>query len=204
MKYYISDIHFGHYNIIRMDGRPFENTEEMDKAIIKNWNDRVTDTDEVYIVGDVGFKGNPPQDYLKQLNGKKILIIGNHDLNWADRNSKGYNREAMSYLTRWDKMMQIQDNLDGEQVVIQLCHYPIVEWNRFFRGDYLVYGHIHNNLNDAYWMMRQYDKALNAACCINNYVPVTLKELIANNNAFKKEHLKGNVIKKTITIYEGE
>ena len=138
MKYYISDIHFGHYNIIRMDGRPFENTEEMDKTIIKNWNNRVTDEDEVYIVGDVGFKGNPPQDYLKQLNGKKILIIGNHDLNWADRNSKGYNREAMSYLTRWDKMMQIQDNLDGEQVVIQLCHYPIVEWNRFFRGDYLV------------------------------------------------------------------
>lgn len=36
---YISDLHFGHSNIIRLDTRPFESTEEMDRELVKRWND---------------------------------------------------------------------------------------------------------------------------------------------------------------------
>ena len=46
MIYYISDLHFGHRNVIKMDGRPFETIEEMDATPIRLWNERVAD--EVY------------------------------------------------------------------------------------------------------------------------------------------------------------
>ena len=57
MNYYFSDMHFGHNNIIRFDGRPFTDTEQMREAIINNWNERVKDEDTVYVLGDAFFKG---------------------------------------------------------------------------------------------------------------------------------------------------
>lgn len=50
--YYISDLHFGHSNIIRFDNRPFSNVQEMEETIVKNWNERVAKDDVVYILGD--------------------------------------------------------------------------------------------------------------------------------------------------------
>lgn len=41
MIYYISDLHFGHRAVIGFDHRPYETVEEMDRALIDNWNSRV-------------------------------------------------------------------------------------------------------------------------------------------------------------------
>ena len=41
MNFYISDLHFGHYNVLKYDNRPFSSIEEMDKKIIENWNEVV-------------------------------------------------------------------------------------------------------------------------------------------------------------------
>ena len=79
MNYYIADTHFGHDNIRRLSNRPFNSVEEMDKAIIDNWNRKVTDDDDVYILGDFSYKSEDPIEYLKKLNGRKHLIVGNHD-----------------------------------------------------------------------------------------------------------------------------
>ena len=49
MNYYISDLHFGHKKCIEFDSRPFSSVEEMDAAIIQNWNSKVSDEDDVYI-----------------------------------------------------------------------------------------------------------------------------------------------------------
>ena len=59
-----------------------------------------------------------------------------------------------------------------------MCHYPIAEWDGFFRGTFHIYGHIHNNINDAFHIMSKYEHALNAGCMLNGYMPVTLDELI--------------------------
>ena len=60
--YFTADVHFGHKNIITYSARPFGSVEEMDETIIANWNYRVRDNDDVWIVGDLMFCNvmNPP------------------------------------------------------------------------------------------------------------------------------------------------
>ena len=80
MIYFTSDLHFGHDKIIRHTGRPFQNSEEMDKTLIKNWNRTIGPKDEVYILGDLTMKGPDfAAGILAQLRGRKYLIRGNHD-----------------------------------------------------------------------------------------------------------------------------
>ena len=81
MKYYISDLHFGHKNVIKFDKRPFFNIDDMERTIIENWNSRVTNDDDVYILGDISWydlKGTIR--VIKKLNGKLHLVKGNHDV----------------------------------------------------------------------------------------------------------------------------
>lgn len=79
--FFISDTHFDHYNIINFAKRPFTTTDEMNEALIQNWNRRVGKQDTVYHIGDVGFfrSAQRMQDVMSHLNGRKILILGNHD-----------------------------------------------------------------------------------------------------------------------------
>lgn len=95
MNYYIADLHFGHKNVISLDGLPFASVDDMDSAIIERWNEKVQDTEDVYILGDFcHMSERPEQWYLRQLKGKKHLIIGNHD------RSLLRNKEAMAFLSR--------------------------------------------------------------------------------------------------------
>lgn len=184
-KFYIADTHFGHTNILRLCNRGFVDVEEMNKTMILNWNARVTNNDIVYIIGDFAFKFSEEKivNLLRILNGKKVLIVGNHD--YKNLNSKDF-RNCFIEIT---PMKTIYDETVNEKVI--LCHYPIVEWEGYFRGSYLVYGHIHNNVtNKAYKIMKDIDKALNAGVDINNFMPVTLLELIENNKRFKIENDK--------------
>ena len=52
----------------------------MDRVLVENWNRRVTPQDEIYILGDLTLKGAAQAaELLRQLNGQKYLIRGNHD-----------------------------------------------------------------------------------------------------------------------------
>ena len=76
----IGDCHFGHRNIIKYCNRPFTDVEDMTKKLVKNWNSVVGKNDIVYVVGDFALCGK--QKIIEighQLNGRKRLILGNHD-----------------------------------------------------------------------------------------------------------------------------
>ena len=82
----ISDTHFGHNNMCVFKGkdgtanlRPWANAQEMDEAMIENWNSVVKPNDKVYHLGDVVIARRHLQT-LSRLNGDKILIKGNHDI----------------------------------------------------------------------------------------------------------------------------
>ena len=75
-----SDLHLGHANILRYCRRDFADVEEMDRALIENWNQVVDDEDTVYVLGDFALcKVDALPGYVSALKGHKILIKGNHD-----------------------------------------------------------------------------------------------------------------------------
>lgn len=174
MNFYTADLHFGHRKILEYDHRPFSSVEEMDKTLIENWNRKVRDNDDVYILGDISLQN--AAYYLKQLKGRKHLIVGNHDKQTLK------DKEARSCFETIDYYKKIHEN--GHTII--LFHYPIAEWDGFYRDSILIYGHIHSSITEAYRFMEKMDNAFNAGCMINNYEPVTLDELMKNNIAFKK------------------
>lgn len=177
MNLYIADLHFGHRSVIVFDQRPFTDIDEVDRTLIYLWNSRVQADDDIYIIGDFAYKNEKPEEwYLRQLKGRKHLIIGNHD------NRLLKNEKAMSYFETVDKMLHVSDN--GNQIC--LCHFPIAEWNGFHKGHYHIFGHYHNETEGAFQYMKNFDRALNAGCMINNYTPASFNELIRNNQIFKE------------------
>ncbi len=100
--------------------------------------------------------------------------MGNHDGKWLKEKDVG------KFFEEIEKMNYVVD--DGK--AIQMCHFPIAEWNRYHRGSYLIYGHIHGDITETYQFMKKSGRALNAAACINHYEPVSFRELIKNNEQF--------------------
>lgn len=96
-----SDTHFGHTNICKFttaDGkpvRPWDNADEMDEALVANWNSVVRPGDKVYHCGDVVINKKALKT-LGRLNGDKVLIRGNHDI-FADADYLQYFRSLRGY-----------------------------------------------------------------------------------------------------------
>jgi calcineurin-like phosphoesterase family protein len=78
-KFYISDLHIGHKNILNLDNRPFFNLADMKETIIDNWNKVVGKNDSVYVLGDMFWNNSEISIVLPKLNGMKYLVKGNHD-----------------------------------------------------------------------------------------------------------------------------
>jgi len=176
MIFFTSDLHFGHRNIIRLCNRPFSSIEEMDNLLIQSWNHKVNRNDTVYILGDLMFRNEkPPEEYLRQLKGKKHLLVGNHDRQWI---------KACDLSQFFESVEKLDFVSDGKRQMT-LCHYPMMSWPHIQRC-YMVFGHIHNNTDADYWpLIANSDLMLNAGVDINGFAPVTFEEMEANNKQFK-------------------
>lgn len=95
-RFFTSDLHFGHRNVIAFCDRPYKDVDEMNAAIIKQWNSQVGPDDEVYFLGDFGINKRKALDekLVGSLNGIKYIILGNHDSGFV-RLHKGQNRESI-------------------------------------------------------------------------------------------------------------
>lgn len=145
-KFYISDTHWGHNNVLAFDQRPFKTVEEMDAELIRRWNSVVESGDIVYILGDMFWM--PPakaKPIMEQLNGQKFLVKGNHD-RWHDT-------KFDKLFVKIDEYMEVDDN--GRKVV--LCHYPIPCFKNHFYGWVHLYGHVHNSFE---WNMMEHQRFL--------------------------------------------
>ena len=79
--WFTSDLHFGHRNIIKYCNRLWNTVEEMDEALIHNWNSVVGKNDIGVDLGDFAFASNQRwRELVSRLNGKHYLILGNHDV----------------------------------------------------------------------------------------------------------------------------
>lgn len=127
----ISDTHFGHENIIKYCNRPFSSVEEMDQTMIKRWNETVSNNDIVIHLGDFSFYcKDKTREIIKQLNGKKILIMGNHD-NYSEQ----FYRDAGFHTV--SRFPIIYDNF------YMLSHAPLQLTETTPYANF--YGHVHND-----------------------------------------------------------
>ena len=188
MKYYISDLHLFHKNAIEFDNRPFQTLEEMHEAILNNWNERVTNGDMVYILGDLSYRGRNEDliALVARLKGRKVLVKGNHD-DVSDYRYEQLFHEVCDY-------KEIHDSVGKEKYGLVLSHYPIFSWKNMGRGKILLYGHTHVSAEDQFYQqclkqMKEndcrhvYDKdlrAFNVGCMLPymDYTPRTLEEIM--------------------------
>ena len=138
--FFISDTHFNHDNIILYCNRPFKDVQEMNEAIIRNWNSIVAKDDIVYFLGDFALGKDVSsvyEKYSKVLNGSIYFLRGNHDKSRA---------AVGKYFNLIDTGTMV--SFGGYNFI--LSHHPLYD-SEIPKGYINIHGHIHNNqLNIMY------------------------------------------------------
>ena len=147
MKYFISDTHFFHKNILKLC--PHKRKPGFENLILENLKSQLRSSDILYHMGDFSWVDS---DYLlkkwRDLPGRKILIKGNHD--WHFKNLELYFDEIVEFST----VIYIK----GKKVL--LCHFPSKDLRTYryrelqervtelYHGEacsLLIHGHVHWN-----------------------------------------------------------
>lgn len=141
----ISDTHFYHKNIIRYCNRPFESIEEMNAALIKNWNETINDDDIVIFCGDFCFcrtaeKKEVTTALTNQLNGHKVIVKGNHDFKQLKYTECGWDAECFQELVLFSRLCF--RHVPGHQN-LETWRYDNLDIASF-KYDYVFYGHVHD------------------------------------------------------------
>lgn len=147
---FYSDPHFGHKNIIPYCERPFSDIDDMHEGLIARYNAVIRPDDWVLWLGDCSMYLSTHEMglILASLNGKKALVIGNHDRSKA----------AMAKLGFAFVVDQLQMDIGGTKVIAS--HYPYAETQKRdgkvdlryperrperIKGQVLMHGHTHSH-----------------------------------------------------------
>ena len=137
--WFTSDNHFFHKSILKFAAetrKGHTDVDRMNAEMIEVWNNTVSLTDEVYMLGDFSFgSASRTEEILRQLKGRLHLIRGNHD-HWLDKGQNLY-----EYFESVQDYKRIK--LGGKDVV--MFHYPVYEWEKMHYGSYHLFGHVHGN-----------------------------------------------------------
>jgi calcineurin-like phosphoesterase family protein len=162
-----SDLHFGHKNAINYCNRPYEDLEDMEACLIKQWNAVVQPTDTVFVLGDFAFcSKTKAQEILSELKGFKHFIWGNHD--------RGREKAYMEVPgVEGDDFLRYKHN--GQTIL--MTHYPFES----FREDFHFHGHTHGQSTPKY---NRIDVGVDSV----GYRPYTLDQLIEIVKQWNKNH----------------
>ena len=164
---FIADLHFGHENMAVKRG--FANAEEHDEHIIRMWNSVVHKRDLTYILGDVTMETSKHYPLLDRLNGRKKVVLGNHDM------PKDV-PELLKYVDQVGAMMRYKG--------VWMSHCPIHPMELNHRVRRIIHGHIHENIVEkwvtflGFNLFKRVDRRYHCVSCEHvNYTPVTLDQL---------------------------
>lgn len=184
--FFTADTHFGHTRIMEYSHRPFKSAEEMDEALVANWNAVVRSGDTVYFVGDLSFRDHKNTAWLlSRLNGNIGLILGNHD-------KKLQLSEVLRRFVFVKDLytVKVEDpDVDGRSRGIQrivLCHYAMRVWEAMHYGAWHLYGHSHGSLPDD-----PRAKAFDVGVDCHGYKPISyerVKEIMATKTFAPLDH----------------
>ena len=160
--WFIADVHFSHIGSVHFHperliepGMTLDEFAEdkhiamakYDEWLIEKWNSKISRQDTVYILGDFCLGNKERTQYiLSRLKGKKFLIRGNHD--------KSCN--GLENYFEWVgdiKEAKFTNNqfkfIDPEETFcVEMCHYPLLTWNRRPHGTCMIHGHVHGALDN--------------------------------------------------------
>jgi calcineurin-like phosphoesterase family protein len=162
--WFTSDHHFGHHGILKHTTRPWASAEEMDAALIRNWNDRVAPGDRVFYLGDLSFHKPPvTREIVSRLNGEIHLIWGNHDEATVRKLPDVFaSVQPFLEVKLWDQH-------------ITLCHYALRVWSRSHYGSWSLYGHSHGTLPDD-----PNSLSMDVGVDPNGYYPISFEKVKAH------------------------
>jgi calcineurin-like phosphoesterase family protein len=145
---------------------PFTSAEECDEIMVQNWNKTVGKYDRIYHLGDVAIKRDGLK-ILDRLNGKKILIRGNHDIYDLKDYAKYF--EDIRGTHKIDSYI--------------LSHYPIHRKHVPKWCAKVLHGHTHLRLvktGGIFGLMQKPDKLYMNLCVEHtNYTPVSYDDIVA-------------------------
>lgn len=163
--WFTSDTHYNYHSLDKYNVTSNLGTKPSTEQMIENWNRVVDKGDTIYHLGDFseGLRLSEIDEILAKLNGKKHLILGNHDTTVAN------SREWLSVSPLKDIRIKYLDRKGVTQYQeITLCHYAMKVWRHSGRGSWQLYGHSHGSLPEETSSF-QLDVGMDA----NNMMPIS-------------------------------
>jgi calcineurin-like phosphoesterase family protein len=166
-RWFSSDQHFGHRNILEFAGRPFRSVDHMNTALIDSINTAVPAGDELWLLGDLALGPiEASLSVLRRIAADLVLVLGNHDRphpyngrkaeGWADRYLK------LTGAARLEPLTAALTLTDGTDVTASHFPYPdpgfrpytsrggklittdkFTDWRPADTGGWLLCGHVH-------------------------------------------------------------
>jgi calcineurin-like phosphoesterase family protein len=137
--WFSADWHLHHANVIKYDGRPFTSVEQMNEAILSNWEKVVHKGDEFFYLGDFCLGSTHKAEellYRMSLHGADMFFIrGNHD-------KKDMVALYKKYGTYLGEQMKVK--IYDQEIVLN--HYQMVVWDKSHHGSWHLHGHSHHSL----------------------------------------------------------
>jgi len=200
--WFTSDPHYFHRRILELSNRPFANLEQMHEVLIENYNKVVGPGDTVIWVGDCFFGPKvKSKEIMDRLNGKKILVKGNHDQSDTRMIDIGFDFvcHGMTLFIRGHgvELKHYPFNPSGFQLAKQRSIFTKAFWFRLFNpskiikyyqrapvdyGQYLIHGHTHSKVKFR-------DRQIHVGVDAWNFKPVSISEI----ESYIDKHSKGKL-----------
>lgn len=186
--FFTSDTHFCHENIIKFCNRPFENVTEMNQALVDNWNNTVPKDATVFHLGDFALNASTKsvQHILNSLNGKKYLVIGNHE---KAALSKEFLRNMWEGIYDIVEIYVEDEDIPNKKQHILMCHYPMLVWNASHKGSWNLFGHVHGGLSNK-GIIKHGPAQIDVGVDCHDYKPISyekVKDIITHQLSKKRK-----------------
>ncbi len=164
MKWFTSDTHFGHANVLEFDKRPFASIAEHDREVTDNILRAMEPGDTLYHLGDLAWNKTAARKFITTMHDYEIELVwirGNHDHRCT------YGRMNLP-VVQW---------LDVEAAPaggIWLSHYPHMSWPKSSHGSIHLFGHVHGRCGK----MPPFGRLMDVGAMNWDYHPVSLDTIL--------------------------